>query len=967
MPETSFKFEVATAKASAAVFADPFLSRPIAKFLRKKGLNVRLKSSAKKGPVDYVVDCFGSREAISLAQRQGSKYLRIIIGPLLSPPLEELNWRIIRTDFLVGPRMPANTFLEQLVSSAIKNEVLVLPPSGSEKVYPLATEDLVEAIWQSLVLPGTANKEFLVLGQEVEIEKISSSLQQLGQTTKGSHFSPEKKLPHYPPERIQQTNQFLKWQAASGWQELLEKTFRYFWKKIGPENPTPVIKDVIAETKLEPSLVEDSAEKKPLAPPVEPEIPETPKPVQTVKEEVPVVGKKVETPTETAKEEVIIIEEGRENFEEEEDDKAKIEGLISQFDELQAVSDEPRPIQEKVFKKKLAWWQTLILFIFLTLILETSVFFKPVGAIVLGGWHLRNAVDALKEQEWTKSQELNKKARGQFDNANHFIKNSSLKLFLFSASSQLGQIAETGGKITQAVETAIPLAENSLVLAESVLKGGKVNLKSSLEQVRSQQKQMVSQLAMTEAFLRGKWSLPLRWKGLPEKWADQIKTLNVSLAKVQEVTDHLEWIIGADGERKTFLVLLQNNMELRPTGGFIGSFAILTFENGSLANFEVKDVYTADGQLKGHVEPPIVIKEVLGEANWYLRDSNWDPDFSKSAQNAEWFLKKELGIEVDGVIGFNLEAAKKMIDAFGEVYLPDFNEKIGADNLFERVEFWTENEFFPGSTQKMAFLGLLGQQLFENMKAAEPEEYLKSVKAMLEAFDEKEILAYVHNPALTTTLHQLGWSGTLRQPNCSVGNCLTDYLYLVEANLGVNKANYFLRRSLEQTIDFKENGTVLHRLKINYENTAVSNSWPGGKYLNWLRAYLPKNTNIESVTIYDPLNPSPRETVKKDQRKEGLTNGRKVVGFQVSVPIKQRRTVEIVFSQKINTEGEQIGYLLYWQKQSGYRETPVSLLISYPNGWQPLQVNPAAETVSGKLLFNNTLTTDLNFGVEFGK
>src|SRR3989338_4365332 len=55
--------------------------------------------------------------------------------------------------------------------------------------------------------------------------------------------------------------------------------------------------------------------------------------------------------------------------------------------------------------------------------------------------------------------------------------------------------------------------------------------------------------------------------------------------------------------KKTYLVLFQNNLEIRPTGGFIGSYGLLTIEDGHVSDFRIFDVYQADGQLKGHVEP----------------------------------------------------------------------------------------------------------------------------------------------------------------------------------------------------------------------------------------------------------------------------------------------------------------------------------------------------------------------------
>ena len=106
-------------------------------------------------------------------------------------------------------------------------------------------------------------------------------------------------------------------------------------------------------------------------------------------------------------------------------------------------------------------------------------------------------------------------------------------------------------------------------------------------------------------------------------------------------------------EAKTYLVLLQNSNELRPTGGFIGSVGVIKFEDGILSDFRIDDVYTLDGQLKGHVDPPLPIRDLLGQEHWYLRDSNWSPDFKESAIRAAWFYQKEGGESVDGVIAIN--------------------------------------------------------------------------------------------------------------------------------------------------------------------------------------------------------------------------------------------------------------------------------------------------------------------------
>ena len=83
MPKTHFKFEVSTIKPTAIIFAQPFLKKTIAKLLRKKGLT--LKNS---GEADYIIDSLGTQEAVSLAQKQGVKYLRLVIGQEIFSPLE---------------------------------------------------------------------------------------------------------------------------------------------------------------------------------------------------------------------------------------------------------------------------------------------------------------------------------------------------------------------------------------------------------------------------------------------------------------------------------------------------------------------------------------------------------------------------------------------------------------------------------------------------------------------------------------------------------------------------------------------------------------------------------------------------------------------------------------------------------------------------------------------------------------
>src|SRR3989339_1362482 len=122
-------------------------------------------------------------------------------------------------------------------------------------------------------------------------------------------------------------------------------------------------------------------------------------------------------------------------------------------------------------------------------------------------------------------------------------------------------------------------------------------------------------------------------------------------------------LVAADGSApKNYLILLQNNMELRPTGGFIGSFAKVSFEGGKLKKLDVNDSYAIDGQLGIHVEPPKEIKEDLGQKDWFMRDSNWEPDFPTSARQQGGFYTKETAERVEGGFGLEISALERLID-----------------------------------------------------------------------------------------------------------------------------------------------------------------------------------------------------------------------------------------------------------------------------------------------------------------
>lgn len=397
---------------------------------------------------------------------------------------------------------------------------------------------------------------------------------------------------------------------------------------------------------------------------------------------------------------------------------------------------------------------------------------------------------------------------------------------------------------------------------------------------------------------------------------DELTRLRFYADNSLDLVRNLPDLLGEE-KQKTYLILFQNNMELRATGGFIGSFALATFDKGQLLDLNVMDVYSADGQLKGHVEPPLPIKYYLGEANWFLRDANWDPDFSTSANQIEWFLDKELDRSVDGVIAVDLEVAKSILDQVGPVELPDFNQTIDSKNLYERVQYEVEEDFFPGSRKKANLLSALASAMMTKITNAENTDYVSLSKSLLNNLNQRHVQIFLHNREAANDLSDLGWAGELKQDVCS-GNCATSWFGEVEANVGVNKANYFVTRQMALTSQLDKNG-VKNSLAVDLTNSAPAALGNAGKYKSYVRVVLPRGVDVGEVVV---TNKNKKETKKAEIFEKA---GRIEAGVLVEVSSSERTTITFSWSQKVNLDFTKPGeYRVYLRKQAGTNEDGVT-------------------------------------------
>ena len=413
---------------------------------------------------------------------------------------------------------------------------------------------------------------------------------------------------------------------------------------------------------------------------------------------------------------------------------------------------------------------------------------------------------------------------------------------------------------------------------------------------------------------------------------------------IKKIVSRTSELLGLEKPKK-YLILFQNNMELRPTGGFIGSFAIVTFDKGRMTEMVVNDVYSADGQLKGHIDPPEPIRKYLKEGGWYFRDSNWDPDFKISAEKAKWFIDKEIDQKVHGVIAIDLYFIKSLLEITGPINLVDFSKVINSDNLYEATQSEVEGEFFAGSIKKASFLTSLSRNLLNEIQNLPEEKYTSFFKELYKNLEGRHIQIFLDDINSQEAVANLNYSGQINmETDCNL-RCFSDGYGLVDANLGVNKSNLFISRSQELNLNISKN-SIYHELFINYQNNAGQSVGVSGIYKNYARLILPNSANIHGVRIY-----------KVDGTYVDLTydienyKNRKDLGFYFEVSPSSVSKIQVVWSTPTNKLLEGGEYRMNIRKQAGTEVDPLDIKIAF----QDLSL-----TGDGPSHYNTDLAKDFN-------
>lgn len=328
-----------------------------------------------------------------------------------------------------------------------------------------------------------------------------------------------------------------------------------------------------------------------------------------------------------------------------------------------------------------------------------------------------------------------------------------------------------------------------------------------------------------------------------------LPTFIASAKNVTEFSDTLATLLGAEG-KKRYLLLFQNNTEVRPTGGFIGSFAVLDVSHGDITNMEVPagGSYDLQGSLKENIVAPLPLQ--LISARWEFQDSNWFPDFPTSARQALEFYYDAGGPTVDGVVAVNATFVSSLLDLLGPVEMSEYDRTIDSENFLFETQKMVEYDYAayqkPDETRDeaapKAFIGDLAGTLLGRIKGLDATTLLQLLDTAQKGLTQKDIQFYFPNEDLQKVAHGLGWTGEVKQTD-------RDYLMVVDSNLGGGKTDLVIDEKINLSVAVQDDGRVLNTLTITRTHNGISGAlFTGVNNVDFLRVYVPKGSHLISAS-----------------------------------------------------------------------------------------------------------------------
>lgn len=388
--------------------------------------------------------------------------------------------------------------------------------------------------------------------------------------------------------------------------------------------------------------------------------------------------------------------------------------------------------------------------------------------------------------------------------------------------------------------------------------------------------------------------------------SEAVQTLDVArgtLSTAAEASRILPSMLGSDGPRN-YLVLVQNNSEVRATGGLPGALALIHVENGAITLRA-----QSSGATLGKFDPPVAVETNQTQLysyrlGTYIGDVNLTPDFPSAARSAKAMWERRHGGFVDGVVALDPVVLAHILDVSGPIAAPSTIEgmptELTAGNVVQTLlsDVYTQ---LPSNDEQDAYFASVSREIFTGLASGNvPGE--KLVSALTRSAGENRLYVWsVHNDE-QKILASTPVGGAVSGP--SVGG--TSFGVYFNDGTGA-KMDFYVKRTVQLIRQCRDNGYAAFKVRIVLHNTvqsdaaaALPSSVTGGG-----RFGTPAGTIQTNIVVYGPAQ-ARIETVYQDKIKSAfgsqLDRGRPVGTLTTRLKPGQKSTVEFTFGQIVQKD-----------------------------------------------------------------
>ena len=427
-------------------------------------------------------------------------------------------------------------------------------------------------------------------------------------------------------------------------------------------------------------------------------------------------------------------------------------------------------------------------------------------------------------------------------------------------------------------------------------------------------------------------------------------------------------------------VLPRRDMNCAMTG-FVSSIWLVTFKDGALEDIRYHDAVRVDDweRLDLYPEAPPALEEHMNAQVWLLRDVSWEPDFPSTAGIAANMYEIGQRQDVDGVIAINQWTLLPFIQALGSIPSPGGGDPITSRNLLSKLEQGSD-------IHGRAYMDLALQGLLDRIKQPVSASTLMGLaSAFHRSLQQRDLLLFLNDPKPQAVIRDSGWDGRVRQD-------ATDYLYVVDSNVGWSKADRNIERKVSYQVDLRKAPGPRINLDLEYNNHGGLGSpgcepqWIGlgtdysqlknACYWNYLRVYVPQGAKLLSNT---PL-ALPEYSVSveigqgqpgEDTIKVSSSYNRTVYSGLFALDAGEGNHVNLVYDLPpglLYGEDGLIEYQLLIQKQPGIRRRDISVEIIMPQGYRLNSSSlPPAFTDDSRAVFTLRVEEDTLLNTQFAR